>query len=59
MVVKVTKPYTAVEEIRAMNPRGIMVSPGPGRPEDSGISLEACEKLGPEFGVFGVCMVGT
>jgi hypothetical protein len=25
----------------------------------SGISLEACEKLGPEFGVFGVCMVGT
>ena len=45
-----------VEEIRAMNPKGIMVSPGPGRPEDSGISLEACEKLGPEFGVFGVCM---
>ena len=46
----------SVEEIRAMNPKGIMVSPGPGRPEDSGISLEACEKLGPEFGVFGVCM---
>jgi len=45
-----------VEEIRALNPRGIMVSPGPGRPEDSGISLEVCEKLGPEFGVFGVCM---
>jgi len=45
-----------VDEIRAMNPRGIMVSPGPGRPEDSGISLEVCEKLGPEFGVFGVCM---
>ena len=45
-----------VEEIRAMNPRGILVSPGPGRPEDSGISLEVCEKLGPEFGVFGVCM---
>ena len=45
-----------VEEIRAMNPRGILVSPGPGRPEDSGISLEVCEKLGPEFGIFGVCM---
>jgi anthranilate synthase component 2 len=45
-----------VEEIRAMNPLGILVSPGPGRPEDSGISLEVCEKLGPEFGVFGVCM---
>lgn len=46
-----------VEEIKAMNPRGILVSPGPGRPEDSGISLEIIEKLGPEgFPVFGVCM---
>ena len=45
-----------VEEIRRMNPKGILVSPGPGRPEDSGISLEVVEKLGPEFGVFGVCM---
>ena len=45
-----------VDEIRAMNPRGVMVSPGPGRPEDSGISLQACKELGPEFGVFGVCM---
>ena len=40
-----------------MNPRGILVSPGPGRPEDSGISLEIIEKLGPEgFPIFGVCM---
>lgn len=46
-----------VEEIKAMNPRGVLVSPGPGRPEDSGISLEIIEKLGPEgFPVFGVCM---
>ena len=45
-----------VEEIRRMNPKGILVSPGPGRPEDSGISLEVVEKLGPEFSVFGVCM---
>jgi anthranilate synthase component 2 len=45
-----------VDEIASMNPKGVMVSPGPGRPEDSGISLEAVEKLGPEFGVFGVCM---
>jgi len=45
-----------VEEIRAMRPRGVMVSPGPGRPEDSGISLEVVRDLGPEFGVFGVCM---
>lgn len=48
--------YT-VDEIRAMEPAGIMVSPGPGRPEDSGISLEIIEKLGPlGIPVFGVCM---
>eukprot|EP00873_Tetraselmis_striata_P045249 jgi/Tetstr1/465513/TSEL_010182.t1 len=46
-----------VEEIQAMAPAGIMVSPGPGRPEDSGISLEIIEKLGPlGMPVFGVCM---
>eukprot|EP00898_Chlorokybus_atmophyticus_P004527 jgi/Chlat1/5075/Chrsp33S05066 len=45
-----------VEEIRRMNPGGILISPGPGRPEDSGIALEAVEKLGPEFPLFGVCM---
>ena len=40
-----------------MNPRGILISPGPGRPEDSGISLEIIEKLGPEgVPIFGVCM---
>ncbi|GAB4817321.1 hypothetical protein N2152v2_004367 [Parachlorella kessleri] len=46
----------SVEEIRAMNPRGILVSPGPGRPEDSGISLEIIQKLGPTIPTFGVCM---
>ena len=45
-----------VDALRAMRPRGVMVSPGPGRPEDSGISLDVVRELGPEFGVFGVCM---
>jgi len=46
-----------VEEIQAMKPAGILVSPGPGRPEDSGISLEIIEKLGPVgIPTFGVCM---
>ena len=40
-----------------MNPRGILVSPGPGAPEDSGISLAIIEKAAPlGFPVFGVCM---
>lgn len=46
----------SVEEIRSMNPAGILVSPGPGRPEDSGISLEIIEKLGTSIPTFGVCM---
>ncbi|KAJ9514648.1 hypothetical protein QJQ45_028356 [Haematococcus lacustris] len=44
------------EEIRAMNPRGILVSPGPGKPIESGISLQAVRELGPDFPLFGVCM---
>jgi anthranilate synthase component 2 len=46
-----------VDEIRAMKPSGVLVSPGPGCPEESGISLEIVETLGKEnIPVFGVCM---
>lgn len=45
-----------IDELRDMNPQGILVSPGPGAPEDSGISLEVCAKLGPSIPIFGVCM---
>lgn len=45
-----------VDEIEAMNPRGILVSPGPGTPEESGISLEIVSRLGPKIPLFGVCM---
>ena len=54
MVVK--NDQITVDEIRAMNPLGVMVGPGPGTPEDSGVALDAVRELGPEFGVFGVCM---
>jgi anthranilate synthase component II len=45
-----------VDELRDMNPRGILLSPGPGAPQDSGICLDVCAKLGPRFPIFGVCM---
>ena len=46
-----------VKEIAEMHPRGILVSPGPGCPDDSGISLEIVKELGPKgIPVFGVCM---
>ncbi|KAF6258030.1 class I glutamine amidotransferase-like protein [Scenedesmus sp. NREL 46B-D3] len=46
----------SVDEIRALKPAGILVSPGPGKPTDSGISLQAVRELGPDFPLFGVCM---
>ncbi|PIA63908.1 hypothetical protein AQUCO_00201313v1 [Aquilegia coerulea] len=45
-----------VDELARRNPRGILISPGPGTPQDSGISLETVLKLGPTIPVFGVCM---
>ncbi len=45
-----------VDQIESAKPKGILVSPGPGTPEESGISLETVEKLGPNFPLFGVCM---
>ncbi|KAJ4792948.1 Anthranilate synthase component 2 [Rhynchospora pubera] len=45
-----------VEDIRRMNPMGILISPGPGAPRDSGISLQTVLELGPTIPIFGVCM---
>ncbi|MBP0029511.1 aminodeoxychorismate/anthranilate synthase component II [Roseofilum reptotaenium CS-1145] len=44
------------EEIQELKPDGIVISPGPGRPEDSGVSLEAIAKLGPNLPILGVCL---
>eukprot|EP00250_Pteridium_aquilinum_P028249 c36843_g1_i1 orf=509-1402(-) len=45
-----------VEELKMKEPSGILISPGPGTPQDSGISLETVIKLGPSVPLFGVCM---
>ncbi|XP_010477979.1 PREDICTED: anthranilate synthase beta subunit 1, chloroplastic [Camelina sativa] len=45
-----------VEELKSKNPRGILISPGPGAPQDSGISLQTVLELGPRVPLFGVCM---
>ncbi|XP_076919088.1 anthranilate synthase beta subunit 2, chloroplastic-like [Bidens hawaiensis] len=45
-----------VDELRKKYPRGILISPGPGAPQDSGISLQTVLELGPEVPLFGVCM---
>ncbi|KAM0858416.1 hypothetical protein ACQ4PT_047845 [Festuca glaucescens] len=45
-----------IEDVKRMNPRGILISPGPGEPQDSGISLQTVLELGPTIPIFGVCM---
>ena len=45
-----------VEEIRALNPGRIVLSPGPGRPEDAGVTMEVARELGRDIPILGVCL---
>jgi anthranilate synthase component 2 len=45
-----------LEEVKALNPEAIFLSPGPGRPEDSGICLDILRELGDKIPIFGVCL---
>lgn len=44
------------EEIENMSPDRIILSPGPGRPEDAGITVDVVRKLGSKIPVLGVCL---
>lgn len=46
----------SLAEIQQLRPDAIVISPGPGRPEDSGVSLEIIQELGPTLPVLGVCL---
>jgi anthranilate synthase component 2 len=45
-----------VEDVEAMRPDRIVISPGPGRPEDAGISVGVIQRLGTRIPVLGVCL---
>ncbi len=45
-----------LEKIRFIQPDGIVISPGPGRPDDAGISLAIIQELGPTVPILGVCL---
>jgi anthranilate synthase component II len=45
-----------VDEIEAAKPDAIVISPGPGTPDESGISLEVVRRLGGTTPIFGVCL---
>jgi anthranilate synthase component 2/para-aminobenzoate synthetase component 2 len=45
-----------VEDIRAMHPDAIVLSPGPGGPEDAGVCKDVVRQLGREIPILGVCL---
>lgn len=45
-----------VDEIRKLKPERIILSPGPGRPEDAGVIVEAAKTLGSDIPILGVCL---
>lgn len=46
----------SVQDVREKAPAGILISPGPGRPADAGISEDVIRILGPEIPILGVCL---
>jgi para-aminobenzoate synthetase component 2 len=45
-----------VESIRALNPAAIVISPGPGDPDQAGVCLEVLRQLGATTPILGVCL---
>jgi anthranilate synthase/aminodeoxychorismate synthase-like glutamine amidotransferase len=45
-----------LEDVRALAPSHILISPGPGTPEDGGISLDIIRELGATTPILGVCL---
>ncbi len=47
---------TTLAEIESLGPERIIISPGPGTPEDAGLSREIIARFGPQTPILGVCL---
>ncbi len=47
---------TTVDEVMKQKPAAIVISPGPGRPENAGITVELIRTCGPTIPILGVCL---
>jgi anthranilate synthase component 2 len=45
-----------VEDVKNLCPEGIVLSPGPGRPENSGVCIDVIRELGDSIPVLGICL---
>lgn len=46
----------SIKAVREMKPEAIIISPGPGRPEDAGICIDVVKELGSRIPILGVCL---
>jgi anthranilate synthase component II len=46
----------SVDRVSELKPAGVVISPGPGVPDNAGISLELIDRLGAELPILGVCL---
>src|SRR3954468_6790890 len=45
-----------VDDVEALQPAQILISPGPGRPEDAGVTMDVIRRFGPTTPLLGVCL---
>jgi anthranilate synthase/aminodeoxychorismate synthase-like glutamine amidotransferase len=48
--------HITLDEIRALGPTHIVISPGPGTPDDGGVSLDVIREMGQSTPILGVCL---
>ncbi len=46
----------SIREIEELKPEAIIISPGPGRPEEAGICIDVVKELGSKLPIMGVCL---
>lgn len=45
-----------LDQIKKINPERIVISPGPGKPEDAGLSIDIIKEFGSSIPIFGICL---
>jgi anthranilate synthase/aminodeoxychorismate synthase-like glutamine amidotransferase len=46
----------SIDALRALEPSRVLISPGPGRPEQAGVTLDVIKTFGPRMPLLGVCL---
>lgn len=55
-IVVVRNDQITIEQLEEMNPTGIVLSPGPGKPEDAGICIEVIRHFYKNVPILGICL---